>query len=335
MGKGSLPLLLLLCLTTSCGFGSSSAADTYKPIRSPYPTFTPTPIAVAQTDAQTAPVVENTPPADAAPPAPIEEATVAPTDTVAAEPTAAPAARLVVNAPLVNVRSGPNTTSEVLTTVERGQEYDIVGKNAAGDWWNFCCIDGNPAWINNELVDVDGPVDAVPVTDETAATAPVATPEPVAAATQAPAPAATSAPAEPATEPEPAAEEPAQPPAAPEFAFELVSAEQFAEPKVVRVFLYVYDGDQALEGYTIRVKKDGAEQTVGGTSNGQYGFTWPIANTRQRFQNMKVEFPSVVANGVWEIQLVDSGGNVAGPATTFTLTANDANQELYVRYKKR
>ena len=339
IGKGSLPLLLLLCLTTACSFGrTSSATDTYQPIRSPYPTFTPTPIVLAQGELSTPPAAtlatENASAANTPAPPVAVDATAVPTDPPAAEPTAAPAPpRLVVNAPIVNVRTGPSTEYEVLTTVDRGQEYDIIGKNAAGDWWRFCCINDKPAWINNELVDVDGAVELAPVTDEVAQNVPANTPVP--AATQPPAAAATQAPAAPATEPEPATEEPAQPPAVPEFAFELVSAEQFSEPKVVRIFLYVYDGEEALAGYTVHVKKDGADQTVSGTSNGQPGFTWPIANPRQRFQNMKVEFPTVASSGVWEIQLVDGGGNAVGPTTTFTLTANDANQELYVRYKKR
>lgn len=334
IGKGSLPLLLLLFLTASCSFGrtSSSGTDTYQPIRSPYPTFTPTPLVPEQADLQTtpaAPAVENASPTDTPlPPPAAVEATAVPIDTGAAAPTAAPVPpRLVVNAPLANVRTGPGTTYAVLTTVARGQEYDIIGKNTAGDWWRFCCINDQPAWIINELVDVDGAVELAPVTEAVAQNSAAATPVPVAAATQAP--------AEPATEPAPVAEAPTQVPAAPAFAFELVSAEQFSEPKVVRVFLYVYDGEEALAGYTIHVKKDGADQAVSGTSNGQPGFTWPIANPRQRFQNMKVEFPNVPASGVWEIQLVDGGGNAVGPATTFTLTANDANQELYVRYKKR
>ena len=62
--------------------------------------------------------------------------------------------------------------------------------------------------------------------------------------------------------------------------------------------------------------------------------TWPIADSRQRFQNMKVEFPGVQAPGTWVVQLVDGGGNPVGPPATFTLEGNDTNQELYVRYKK-
>jgi hypothetical protein len=115
----------------------------------------------------------------------------------------------------------------------------------------------------------------------------------------------------------------------------LVAQEQFVETNnLLRIFAYVYQGDTALPGYTLRVTKDGAEMPASGTSSDQAGFTWPVANPRQRFQNMKVEFPNVQVAGTWEIQLLDSSGAAAGPPATFTLTANDENRELYVRYEK-
>lgn len=327
-------LLFLLLFTASCGFGPLSSApnEPYQPIRSPYPTFTPTAVGLAQANGQTttssaSPSTSNelptaTPfPPTATPAAPVDPPTVAPT-AIPAPP------RLVVNAPLANVRTGPGTTYNVLTTVERGQEYDIVGKNAAGDWWRFCCVNGEPAWIISDLVDIDGAAELAPISEAVAQAAPTNTAAPPVAATQAPA-AATIAPTDP-----PAAAEPSQP-AAPTFAFELVAAEQFSEPKLVRVFLYVYDAENALEGYSVRVKKDGAEQSVSAVSfGGQPGQTWPITDVRQRFQNMKVEFPNVAAAGVWEVQLIDSGGNPVGPPAVFSLKANEPNQELYVRYKK-
>lgn len=322
LGQRGYSSLLLLCSLALFGCTSAATPEAYQPIRSPYPTFTPTPVAVAQENPGGS---ENAPPTATNPPVVTVAATVAPaTDTPAPPPTATAAApRLVVNAPLANVRTGPGIDYTVLTMVERGQEYDIVGKNAAGDWWRFCCVDGQPAWIVSELVDIDGATDGVPVAEEVAQAAPVP------AATQPPAAPATTAPT--ATT---AAETPT--PAAPEFGFELVSVEQFSEPKFVRIFLYVYDGEQALAGYTLRIKKDGADVPVTGTSfGGQPGFTWPIADLRQRFQNMKAEFPNVAAAGVWEVQLVDGGGNLMGPPATFTLSANDPNQELYLRYKKR
>lgn len=325
----------LLLLLPACSFSRAQPAETdeYRPIRSPYPTFTPTPALAAVPGAESAdaePIatvaavetVEPTTP----PPAATEEAV--PTDTETpppaptAEPTLAPP-RIVVSAPLVNVRAGPGTGYPILTTVERGEEFDIVGKNSAGDWWRFCCVDNEPAWVIDELVEAGGAVDTVAVSDAVVAVPPTATSAPVAAA---------PAPAEPTAEPAPA--EPTEPPA-PSFSFELQNAEQFPENKLVRVFLYVFDSEQALAGYSVRVRKDGGELPVSQTSmGGQPSLTWPIADSRQRFQNMKVEFPGVAPGGTWEVQLIDGGGNPVGPPATFALDGNDDSQELYVRYKK-
>ena len=311
---------------SACSFSQAQAPEEgYRPIRSPYPTFTPTSVsqALPVEDTDNNGSVAETPEPAVQPPEAIATATPLPADTPTAtpdaptsEPTAAPP-RLVVSAPLVNVRAGPGVEFPIITTAERGQEYDIVGKNGAGDWWRFCCVNGEPAWVIDELVEVDGAVDTVAVSNDVVAVPPTDTPAEVAAP---PAPA------------EPTATEPPPPPA---FSFELQNAEQFPENKLVRVFLYVFDNDQALSGYSVRVTKDGGELPVSATSaGGQPGLTWPIADARQRFQNMKVEFPGIQPAGAWVVQLVDGGGNPVGPPANFTLNANDPNQELYVRYKK-
>ena len=107
-----------------------------------------------------------------------------------------------------------------------------------------------------------------------------------------------------------------------------------ARDDLVRIYLYVYQGTTALPDYTLRVTKDGVDMPVSGKSIDAAGFTWPVADPRQRFQNLKVEFPSVQAAGKWEVQLVDSSGAPAGPPATFTLVGGDQNRELYVRYEK-
>lgn len=335
---------LLIYSLSACGFGQaqSTAQEEYLPIRSPYPTFTPTPLGIPLAGEVEAGSNENASNTTAAPAADDQSAApgaaeVAPT--VAVEATATPVAeeqpptptvaptlappRLVVNSPLVNVRAGPGTQYSIVTTVERGQEFDIVGKNTAGDWWRFCCVNDEPAWVIDELVEVAGAVDGVAVSDAVVDVPATATQPPAAVV---PPTAAPAAPAEPTA---------TEVPAPPAFAFELQNAEQFPETNVVRVFLYVFDSDQALAGYSVRVIKDGAELPVSQTSaGGQPSLTWPIADSRQRFQNMKVEFPGISPPGTWQVQLVDGGGNVVGPPATFTIEGNAPSQELYVRYKK-
>lgn len=307
----------LLLLLTACSFGPEAAptAESYRPIRSPYPTFTPTAVGVEVAAAPTTAALAQ-PNAGAetpiAPPIPTDTPPPAPTATLT--PTAAPP-QVVINSPLVNLRTGPGVNYALLGTAERGEEFGIVGKNAAGDWWRVCCVGEQPGWVIDELVETSGAVDTVPVSDAVAEAPPTATSAPAA-------PAATIAPAEPTAT------------TAPSFSFTLVGQEQFPEPKLVRIFLYVYENDRALEGYTLRVRKDGAELPVTATSAAGQSLSWPIADARQRFQNMKVEFPGIQPAGTWEVQLLDGSGNAVGPAATFTLEGNEPDQELYVRYKK-
>jgi hypothetical protein len=105
---------------------------------------------------------------------------------------------------------------------------------------------------------------------------------------------------------------------------------------VVRVFLYVYSGNSALEGYSLRVTKDGTDLPVEGSSfGGQPAFTWPFQDPRQRFQNFKVEYPDTPPQGTWQVQLIDNTGATVGPPATFTLSSDDPQQELYVRYAQQ
>lgn len=179
------------------------------------PTFTPTPMGAA-------PVEQATPTTAAvvvAPVAPAAPAAAAPaltdtqaltntqavtgtqtsTDTQAAEQptpepaTATPVPKLIVSNDSANVRNGPGTEYGLAGTVTQGQTFDIVGKNPDGTWWQFCCVNGQQAWIFGELVGTEN-------ADSVAVAADIPAP-PVAAAPVEPVPA----------QPEPAQPEPAQP----------------------------------------------------------------------------------------------------------------------------
>lgn len=325
-------LFLAGWLLVACGAGATDnvAADSPPQIRTPHPTFTPTPPtnAAGQDTQSTAALTLTTSVTTSLPNVTTSLTTQSSsvTETAPATPTKAPEAKAkvkaIVNTPLVNIRSGPSTDFDIVVTVDRGQEYEIVGKNAKGDWWKVCCIDDKPGWVSNELVDTDGPVDSVAVVpdDAQAAATPAPTSDAIAQATTSD-PTATA----PTTATTPANT----------FAFTLITQEQFPETKQIRIFLYVYDGDSnALEGYSVHVTKDGGEVPVNVTSfGGRPGFTWPVADVRQRFQNMKVEFPGVPTAGAWVVQL-SKDGKLVGPPATFQLKANDPNQELYVRYEQ-
>jgi SH3-like domain-containing protein len=322
----------LLLTVVGCGAEAAEApADAAVAIRASHPTFTPTPPGTLPAAPQLTPVPQSQAAESLTTP-------VAATPAVdAASGTGGPRPRVIVNTALVNLRAGPSIDFPIITLVEQGQEFEIVGKNAAGDWWQICCHNDGAVWIIGEFADVSGATEGVPVVDpnslsaaslqdnRNAASAPTATPLPPTAVP-------TTA-AVPTTEPTATMDATAVANAG--LRFDLIAQEQFPEPRVVRIFLYVYNDKTALDGYTLRVTKDGAEQPVNTASFGpNAGFTWPVADPRQRFQNMKVEFPGVDPAGVWQVELLRDGAP-AGPAVTFTLEANEPERELYVRYKER
>lgn len=333
-------LLLPTLLLVACGGAQADESGSPVVIRDVHPTFTPTVLAPVQNTQPDQPIASNpvsTPAADADQQVTAAEPLAAPAaSSAAAESSAGVIGRVVVNTPLVNGREGPGIDYPIVEIVERGQEFDVIGASESGEWWNVCCINDQRFWITDEFVDTIGDLDAAVVGPP-----PVAAP-PVAAATVAPSaplPTATAAApvaVQPTATEAPAAAAPAQPAAA-EFAFDLKLQEQFPETNVVRVFLYVFSKEgQALEGYGLRVTKDGQQLPADELSFGpQAGFTWPVAEARQRFQNLKVEFPGQAPAGVWEVQLVDSSGTALGPSATFELSGNDQQRELYVRYEKR
>lgn len=195
-----LALLLALSIFILAGCGGSGDADpTATPVsRAPVPTFTPTPeglptadplagLVVGEADPNaSAPAAADTAPA-AAEPTPIPE--VEPT----AEPTPTPApqvASMTVTTGNSNVRRGPSTAFGIVGQVAQGMTFEISGSTPAGDWYRFCCVNGEEGWIFKDLVSVDNPAlvavaDNIPVPP-----APAAAPPPPPTNTPAPAPAA-------------------------------------------------------------------------------------------------------------------------------------------------
>lgn len=216
---------------------------------------TPTPPLTAAVTVPEAAVVAA-PPADAAAPA------AQPAD-------AAQTALAVISDDLINIRRGPGLEYPPIKLGMRGDEFTIIGRSADDLWWQICCVEELPAWVSKTYVEADGPVDAIPVADPNAAAqegvilAATATPAPVVESQPAPV-APTAAP------PVEAAPQETAPPTeapAPAFPFALAAQESFPENNnLVRIFLYVYEGETALPGYTLRVTKDGAELPVSGAS---------------------------------------------------------------------
>lgn len=129
-------------------------------------------------------------------PAPTQTATPKPAR-ASATPTAKPAratatltatAKLLpmatVKDDLVNLRSGPGSSYDLLGQAVLSDTLQIIGRTAESDWWQVCCTaDDESAWVKAEFVQTDQPAQklaAVPVVEAV---------KPTAAATQiAPAP---------------------------------------------------------------------------------------------------------------------------------------------------
>ena len=126
-----------------------------RPMAAVVPTFTSTPVgaAAAQESGSGATVQQPAPAAT-------QSSAPQPTDTPA--PTATPVpnvARFTVKTDLtaanVNVRTGPSTAFGIISTVARGAQFDISGRNVENTWFQFCCVGGQTGWIFASLVTVE------------------------------------------------------------------------------------------------------------------------------------------------------------------------------------
>lgn len=275
-----LVLVVALVGLSGCSllFGGRTAEEPTPPAddRQIVPTFTPTTevpatatpeptVAQVQVPAAEAPAAEPAAPA-------AEEA--AATEAPAAEPTEAaptptPVPKVIVSAASANARTGPGTEYGLAGAVNQGQTFDVIGKNADGTWWQFCCVNGQQAWVFGDLVSVEN-AEAVQVAQNIPA-------PPVAAAPQAPVEAA-PAPAAPA-EPAPPAEAPTNTPEPPPPAgnavnaggcggddgckFKLREGPVFSENggfemKLQLLFMHSgVDGGQAQGDYRLGLERDG------------------------------------------------------------------------------
>lgn len=228
----------------------------------------------------------------------------------------APQAQLSVTSPS-NLRNGPGTNYGIAGAAQVGDTFEVVGKNAAGDWWQICCVNGQQAWIFGQLGTVTNS-ESVAI----AQNIPEPPPTPVPAPTAVPAP--TQAPAAPApAEPEPTAP-PAEPaPAADPCAgiggdgckFEVSAGPAFGdtggqELKFQLAFIHSgVDGGQAQGSYFVVVEKDGVRL--------------PISDSTRSIALDKRSGPLGEYNYEYSLGASDlPGGNVAGNYTMWVLDGN-------------
>ena len=223
------------------------------------------------------------------------------------------APRAIVNSDIVNVRFSPSISAGVLDMTTRGQQYNVVARTSDNSWWQICCINNQRGWIVGQFLDVLGSTTQLETVDLPARPIAELQPTPIVTPTLEPTPIPT-----------------------PSFDFNLVIQEQFEETILPRIYLYVLGGSEALAGYKVRVKKDGLELPTNLFTFGpQVQHTWGVDGPRQRFHNLKLEFPTVLGSGIWEVQLLDVTGREVGPLAVFRLKEKEQYQEMYVRYERR
>ncbi len=86
-------------------------------------------------------------------PTPIETPTALSSPTPTEAPTMAPTPHAIVRAESLNVRAGPGTAYPIVCRLAAEDTLAIVGRNAAGDWWQVCCLEGRTGWVAASLVE--------------------------------------------------------------------------------------------------------------------------------------------------------------------------------------
>jgi len=83
----------------------------------------------------------------------------------AAPAAAADGPQLTVKAATLNLRQGPGTNYPVVGKLTQGAQATIIGRNAAGDWYQVRPTGGSTGWVTGApaLVQVTGDLTAVPV----------------------------------------------------------------------------------------------------------------------------------------------------------------------------
>ena len=128
---------------------------------------------------QPPPAAINTPVPLTNTPVPLTNTPVPPTNTpVPPIDTPVSVPHFTVNSDQVNVRTGPGTAFSIIGTVEQGGRFDIGGRNGAGDWLEFCCVNGQRGWIYAQLVILSVDVSTIPISENIPAV-PTATNTPV------------------------------------------------------------------------------------------------------------------------------------------------------------
>mgnify|MGYP005848775111 FL=1 len=136
--------------------------------------FTSADAALAPTPPLTAPPTGGATPAAITPtltPSPSVSATLPPTDVFLTGVTA----RAINRA---NVRCGPGTDQLIAGAIDADESYTVLARHAAFPWFQILYPPTQSAWVYEDLVEVTGDVNALPVINHNGGACPVLTPTP-------------------------------------------------------------------------------------------------------------------------------------------------------------
>jgi uncharacterized protein YgiM (DUF1202 family) len=229
---------------------------------------------------------------------------------------------VVVKPANLNGRRGPGTAYERIGQANQGEELFILGRSADSAWYLVCCLANQPVWVAADQVDVKN----------SAATAPVMTPQP------------TAIPVPPTPRPAPVVQQPGtgQSPlptpglvGTPLPPFDIARGPEFPikrDDGRMTIWVKVHEGpadnQSPLGGYILKVTRDGVDVSDNLQSFGDRPFdkTAPVEGGYE--YNLKFE-KYQAGEADWEIYLARPGGFRVSPVTRFT-TKGDSYRNLVV-----
>ncbi|MCX6046456.1 MAG: SH3 domain-containing protein [Chloroflexi bacterium] len=248
-------------------------------------------------------------------------------------------ATLTITDDLVNARTGPGTDYGLAGSANNGQQFDLIGKSPAGDWWQVCCVNGQQVWIFGQLaraenadnVPVAAQIPPKPVVQEAPTAAPVA-------AQPTPAPAAP-----PTATPQPAVQAP--PPSADPCAgiggdgckWKLRGGPKFAangggELKLEFAFIHSGNGNEAQGSYFVVMLKDGVKLPISDSIR-SIAITKSQGPLGEYNYEYKVNSSSIPGNniaGTYVVYVLD--GNGERDSEDFTINVPDGQGEIWIQF---
>jgi hypothetical protein len=232
--------------------------------------------------------------------------------TAGSRASAQPTPYAVVLPTQADTRRGPGTAYDLVAAVSGGQELMVLGRSTGSDWWRVCCVANQPVWISGQEVALNNPTNLVP------ALTPAPTPTPLPTATRTATPTAV-----------PTRMPPFDVGIGPLFPIQ-------RDNGILTIWVMVFQGppdnQTALVGYTLNVRREGADVSDGQVSHGMPFDRTDSASEGYMPYNLKFEMRSA-GEANWQIYLARPDGSAVSPVTRFT-TLGDSyrNQVVYVGY---